>query len=57
MSGSPVRLKILASVAGNPFDERMYHGRFKKARQRGEWFYRSADIVAEIDRLNGRSDA
>lgn len=49
--GSPVRLSIIASVAGPPKLERAYHRRFAAHRLHGEWFTRHPDILAEIARL------
>lgn len=53
--GSPVKLAVLATVPGMPKDEREYHKRFKAARQHGEWFERTPELLAEIDRLGDAS--
>jgi hypothetical protein len=50
--GSPVLLRFLALVEGTPKLERRYHERFAAFRVRGEWFARSPEILAEIDRLS-----
>lgn len=51
--GSPVPLKVLASISGQPQTlEREYHTRFASARQHGEWFLRTIAVNAEIERLN-----
>lgn len=51
--GSPIKLEILATVAGMPRDERDYHKRFAAHRLHREWFERVPEILAEIERLNG----
>lgn len=53
--GSPVPLYVIASVEGPMTLEREYHARFKRAREHGEWFLRTVDVEAEIDRLNQES--
>lgn len=50
--GSPIKLRILATVPGLPADERAYHKRFAKHRLHGEWFERCPEILAEIERLS-----
>jgi hypothetical protein len=49
--GSPVQLRILAAVRGGSEREREYHRRFRGSRAHGEWFHRTPDIIAEIDRI------
>jgi hypothetical protein len=51
-SGSPIPLMILATTPGGVDEEKAYHDRFRKQRIRGEWFERSAELLAEIRRLN-----
>lgn len=53
--GYPYRLKVLATIRGGNGLERGYHERFAEHRLEGEWFDRHPEILAEIDRLNGRS--
>jgi hypothetical protein len=50
--GSPIPLKILATVSGGRRLEMAYHRRFAVHRLHGEWFARSPEIQSEIDRLN-----
>jgi hypothetical protein len=54
--GSPIELRILAQGPGSPRDERILHERFAPFRLHGEWFERSPEILAEIDRLNGGTE-
>jgi hypothetical protein len=49
--GSPVRLVLLATVLGGLKEERAYHARFASSRLHGEWFERTPELLAEIDRL------
>jgi hypothetical protein len=51
-NGSPVKLHVLATLNCTRINERFYHKRFAAYRLHGEWFERSAEILAEIDRLN-----
>lgn len=46
------RLTLLAICEGGAGRERGYHRQFKEHRIRGEWFARSPELVAEIERLN-----
>ena len=51
--GSPVPLRVIAAISDQPQSlEREYHVRFKSARQHGEWFLRTIEVNAEIERLN-----
>lgn len=50
-TGSPTPLRILVAVPGSCQLERDYHDRFRSSRRHGEWFERSAEIEAEIARL------
>lgn len=50
--GSPVDLVLLATMPGTEDDERELHKRFAACRLHGEWFERTAEIEAEIARLN-----
>lgn len=50
--GSPIPLRILAVAPGSPNLEWYYHTvQFHKFRLHGEWFERSPEVLAEIDRL------
>lgn len=52
-TGSPQVLRILAiDEDGSPEVERWYHERFAAYRQKGEWFERCPEILAEIERLS-----
>lgn len=48
----PYKLHILATAKGGRVMELAYHKRFAKHRLRGEWFERTPELLAEIDRLN-----
>ncbi len=48
----PVQLFVLATAGGGIAAERHYHAWFAGHLLRGEWFERSPELVAEIDRLN-----
>ena len=50
-NGSPVKLYVLATVRAHRNLERLYHRQFSAHRLHGEWFERSPEIQAEIDRL------
>lgn len=50
-TGSPVKLEVLAAIAGGVSLERDYHRQFGDQRERGEWFRRSPEIRAEMSRL------
>lgn len=47
---SPIPLRVLATRPGVA-RERLYHKRFAHCRLHGEWFERTPDILAEIERL------
>lgn len=49
---SPIKLLILATVAGGRGQETAYHDKFAAHRLHGEWFERCPEIEAEIERLN-----
>lgn len=51
-SHSPIPVKILAHVAGGAVVEAAYHTHFQSIRLHGEWFERTPEILAEIERLN-----
>jgi hypothetical protein len=51
-SSSPSELKILATTTGGPDQEKLYHQLFAAARLHGEWFQRTPEIMAEIERMN-----
>jgi hypothetical protein len=48
----PYTLRVEALTTGGVHTERDYHSRFSAHRLRNEWFERSPEIQAEIDRLN-----
>lgn len=52
-SGSPMVLRVLATAPGGPAREAAYHQQFRDSRLHGEWFERTPDILAEIERLKG----
>jgi hypothetical protein len=54
-NGSPVKLRVLAITPGRRIQEKFYHREFAQFRLHGEWFERSAEIEAEIQRLTSRS--
>jgi hypothetical protein len=49
--GSPVELSLLATAEGGLLQEQIYHLQFAEYRLHGEWFERSPEIEAEIERL------
>lgn len=51
-TGSPVKLEVLAAIAGGLDLERTYHRQFAAHRLHGEWFTPHPDILAEIERLS-----
>lgn len=51
-TASPVRLSILALCDGSADLECEYHSRFSGCRINGEWFERTPELLAEIERLN-----
>lgn len=46
------KLELLATCGGGPQQERAYHQQFQSSRLHGEWFERTSELLAEIDRLN-----
>jgi hypothetical protein len=51
--GSPIPLRILAVGIGDRTAEWMYHTvHFGASRLHGEWFERTPELLAEIDRIN-----
>lgn len=54
--GSPIPLRILATVSGGLKVEAEYHRRFAAHRLHGEWFERVPEIEAEIARLQPTPD-
>jgi hypothetical protein len=54
-NGSPVKLRVLATLAARRQKEGWYHRLFAASRLHGEWFERTPELLAEIERLNGRS--
>jgi hypothetical protein len=53
-TGSPVRLRVLATVSGGSKLEREYHRRFAEHALHGEWFKDCAAIRAEVRALTRR---
>jgi hypothetical protein len=51
-NGSPIKLHVLATLNCTRINERFYHERFAAHRLHGEWFERTPEIQAEIDRLS-----
>lgn len=49
--GCPVKLKVYATAPGGEAREAAYHWQFQAARLHGEWFERTPELVAEIERL------
>ena len=49
---SPIKLQILALASGGIARESAYHFQFREARLHGEWFERTPEIIAEIERLS-----
>lgn len=52
--GSPVPLRIMATLSGDLETELAYHTRFAACRLHGEWFERTPELLAEIERLSSR---
>jgi hypothetical protein len=48
----PGELRMLAARSGSKALEREYHQRFHAWRLHGEWFERTPELLAEIDRVN-----
>lgn len=51
-SGSPVKLRVLATANRHRIGERQYHRQFAQYRLHGEWFERTPEIEVEIERLS-----
>jgi len=51
--GCPVKLSLLATAPGGVEREAAYHAQFYLTRSHGEWFERTPELLAEIDRLKG----
>jgi hypothetical protein len=49
--GNPKELRVRAAAPGGQKEKAAYHRQFAKWRQRGEWFTRSPEIIAEMRRL------
>lgn len=54
-NGSPIKLRVLATMPGVRKKEAWYHRLYAAHRLHGEWFERHPDILAEIERINLRS--
>jgi hypothetical protein len=52
-ASSPVRLRILATVAGGMRREYELHRQFKASRLHGEWFEPTPELLAEIEGHRG----
>lgn len=52
-SGSPFDLKIIAAMPGSLQLERHLHERFKKLRERGEWFHADPKLLRFIKEVAG----
>jgi hypothetical protein len=54
---SPIAVRVLAAIhnAQGGQLEAAYHYRFAQYRLHGEWFERSSEIVAEIERLSSHA--
>ena len=50
-SNSPISVRVMASIAGGRDLEMAYHKRFAASRLHGEWFERTPELLAEIERL------
>lgn len=55
-NGSPIKLHVLATLNATRINEKFYHRRFAQSRLHGEWFERTPEILAEIDRLKSLTD-
>lgn len=51
-SDTKLNLQLLATRVGGRRREFAYHMQFKASRLHGEWFERTPELLAEIDRLN-----
>lgn len=47
------KVRLLVAIPGNREAERAYHEQFSRSREQGEWFRPTADILAEVSRLQG----
>jgi hypothetical protein len=54
-SCSPIKLSVLAVTNGGALVEGTYHYHFAKSRLHGEWFERTPELMAEIERLNSNT--
>lgn len=54
-TASPVRLRVLATIAGGSGLERGYHEAWSHYRLHGEWFERSKQIEQELRHLRSRA--
>lgn len=50
-TGHPNPLGVLAALKGGAAEESVYHARFDQHRLHGEWFERTPEILAEIERI------
>lgn len=51
-AGCPVMLSVLATAPGGEERETAYHTQFQDSRLHGEWFERTPELLAEIERLS-----
>lgn len=52
-TGNPFECRLIGLVEGGSDCEKDLHRRFKKHHHRGEWFWLTQDVRAEIDELCG----
>jgi hypothetical protein len=52
-TGSPVGLRLLATIPGELSDERQLHARFAAHRERGEWFRPVPELVSLLIERSG----
>lgn len=56
-TASPVRLKLLATMAGNMATERQLHSKYRGQRETGEWFTLNLAMIDEITHLTNDKKA
>lgn len=47
-TGSPLRLRVLATIVGSRLDEKKLHRRFFELHSHGEWFRAAPELLASI---------